>query len=99
MSYMKEIFASMINDRIADFPASHRSNDYDDEEFKNQFDYHLVKYDLSPGEEKIKGYTLVTNENNMVCTGTLKGIKKYIKLKNISLVRIFNFQNYLMNDQ
>ena len=82
MSYMKEVFASMINDRIAEFPTGHRSNDYDEDEFKNQFDYHLVKYDFKDifEEDKIKGYTLVTNENRMVCSGTTESaIKEYIK--------------------
>ena len=92
MSMMKEIFAHMINDRLADFPAEHRSNDYDEEEFKSQFDYHLLK---DPGGLSL--HILVTSDNDILCSGTLSAIKEYIKMKDIPFSKVYNFHNY-MND-
>ena len=97
---MKEIYASIINDRIAEFPVEHRANDYNEDVFKDLFDYHVTKI-VRKEEEGMSGlkslYILVTSDNDIVCTGTISMIKECLKLKNIPTNKVFNLHNH-MND-
>jgi hypothetical protein len=80
MGMMKIIFTEMMEQRKGKSPSG----------FKQNFSHHLLK---DPGG--LSQHVLInTIDDQIICSGTMTAIQKYLKMKKIPQHKVFNYYKY-----